>query len=139
MREQKILNSMFERLCTTEKVCRVRLLAGIEYGGELIVDCRNQVKTDPLQARFANFPPNIHLHAEIGAIKKAIVALKGYKQLPRCRLFVCRAKQLSDLDLRFTWALAKPCPGCYSAAIQFGLKGIVYTTDGVGNFEILER
>lgn len=139
MREKKILQELFDEVIKAPKICRVRLIAGIERGGSLLVTCRNTLKTDPLQAQFAHSPHNMHMHAEIGAIKKGIVALKGYRPLRECRLFVCRAKQMSDTDTRFTWGLARPCPGCYSAIIQFGLKGLVYTLDDLGQFEILER
>lgn len=139
-KDLRILNKLFLRACQIDKICRVRLVAGVVQGNNLVSVSSPQIKTDPFQARFGSSRHNIHLHAEIGAIKKAIVALGSISKLKECSIYVCRAKQVSDLDPTFVWGLAKPCSGCYSAIVQFGFKRLVYSMDG-GNsqYEIFTR
>lgn len=36
-------------------------------------------------------------------------------------------------------SLTKPCTGCMSAIVAFGIKKVVYSTDTDGEYEILER
>lgn len=83
----------------------------------------NSLKTHPLQAKFANSPHRIYLHAETEAISRAVRLLGD--DLEGCSLYVARSKQ-PDCPVR---GIAKPCSGCISCASHFGIDVIYYTLD----------
>lgn len=107
-------------------VFRARIAAGIVIKNELISIGTNQVKTHPLQAKFAKHYQAIHIHAEIDAIAKAVKKIDP-KRLANATLYVTRVKQ--DREGNPVYGLAKPCQGCTRAIASFGLKRVVWTND----------
>lgn len=80
----------------------------------------NSYKSHTLQARFAKNPEQICIHSEIAAIAKALRFTKG-KPLYKYNLYVARL--LADGST----GIAKPCAGCQSAILEFGIKQVEWT------------
>lgn len=120
------------------KVCRTRIVASVIVDGNLASLEHNRVQTDPLQFKYRRDSHSIFLHAEIGAIKKALRVV-NLNDLRRASMYVMRVKQISDMNPEFTWGLAKPCEGCYRAIVEFGFKEVIYSCEGVGHYEVLKR
>ena len=79
----------------------------------------NRYKSHPLQARFSSHPEQIYIHSEISVLSQAL--RDRVEDFSDYTLYVARV--LSD----GTPALAKPCPGCMSALIEFGIHNLEYT------------
>ncbi len=105
---------------------RARIAAGIVIKNELVSIGTNQVKTHPLQAKFAKHYQAIHIHAEIDAIAKAVKKVDA-RLLSKATLYVTRVKQ--DREGAYIYGLAKPCQGCARAIASFGINRVVWTND----------
>lgn len=80
----------------------------------------NQRKSHPLQKRFnPHNPKAIYLHAEVDAIRQAVrlvgADLSGFK------MYVARVHRDG------AEACAKPCRGCQSAILAFGIRHVEWT------------
>jgi pyrimidine deaminase RibD-like protein len=75
----------------------------------------NQKKTHPLQARFTKHPEALCIHAEIAALANARQSVEGMV------MYVARVNRRGEPRL------AKPCKGCASAIIEFGLGNVEWT------------
>lgn len=86
----------------------------------------NSYKTHPLQAHFAaqtGNPCKLSIHAEVAAIAKAfdVQRLEREQDLSRFKMYVARV--LADDSL----GLAMPCPSCWAAITEFGIKYVEWT------------
>jgi cytidine deaminase len=79
----------------------------------------NSKKTHPLQKRFKDRNDRIYLHAEIAAIVDA--KLSDYKDTI---MIVARV-----LPYHNSFAMSRPCGGCFDAIRAFGVETIVYMDD----------
>lgn len=108
---------------------RFKLAAGIVYRKHLVATGVNSYKTHPLMNEWGRNNDSIHLHAEVDAIKNSLKLIDA-KQLERCEMYIVRVKRLSPTDRhRWTYGLAKPCPGCMRAITNFNLKDVHWTQD----------
>lgn len=107
-------------------------MAAVLTDGTLTFIGYNSYKSHPLQKKFSEDPEcKIHVHAETDAIIKAcnyFTSKSGTRrnywgeiELGNFKLYVARV--LAD----GTPALAKPCIGCQSAIVAFGIKEVCWT------------
>ena len=82
----------------------------------------NSYKSHPLQARFADRPDRIFLHAEIDALRRALRYILP-SVLEECTLLVTRRTKDGKL------AMARPCAGCQRALATFGIREVRYTDE----------
>ncbi len=108
---------------------RFKLAAALVNKKTLISIGLNEMRTHPLQGKFGKNEESLFLHAEIAAIANALNHLDK-EALKGSTLLIHRVKRKSSLNRR-DWidGLAKPCEGCMSAIVSFGIKKVVYSTD----------
>lgn len=80
----------------------------------------NSYKSHPLQAKYAQHPEQIHVHAEIAALAQ-MARRTSPKDWPEYTMYVARVFKDG------TPALAAPCLGCQRAIIEFNIKHVEYT------------
>lgn len=85
----------------------------------------NNLKSDPLQAKYGKNNHAIWIHAEIHAIKNALKVVR-VDELKKSCMYVVRYRKDG------VTGLAKPCSGCERAIIAFGIKEVIYTNDELG-------
>jgi hypothetical protein len=99
---------------------RCNHVAGIWLDNRLVAIGRNRKKSHPLQARFADRPQRIYLHAEIDAIVDFLTKFH-ISNCASAEMIVIR------LDAEGNLADSKPCAGCQKALITFGFKDIEWS------------
>lgn len=137
-RDLRIMQFIRRQAIDTEKVSNARIAAGIAIKGQLISTGRNSRRTHPFQKQFAKNDHAIFLHAETCAISNSLNHVSK-EDLKKATLFIHRVKLPSKDSKEYVDGLAKPCAGCMSAIVAFGIKKVVYSTDTDGEYEILER
>lgn len=85
----------------------------------------NNLKSDPLQARYGKNHHSIWIHAEISAIKNAM-KIVHVDELKRATLYIVRMRKDGIIGM------AKPCDGCQRAIVAFEIRNVVYTNDVSG-------
>lgn len=126
--------------------CPARVVACLIIKKKMVFFGHNMKKSNPYQAKFGKNTKSIFFHAETNALKKALLNvdkndLIKYKKT----LFILRLKSRATTPHKKIWGMAKPCPGCMRAIIDFpgGIKNIIYSLDNNSNddnqkkFEIL--
>lgn len=108
---------------------RFKLAAAIVNKKTIISIGLNEMRTHPLQGKFRKNNDALFLHAEIAAIANALNHLNK-EELKGSSLLIYRVKRKSSTNHR-DWVdgLAKPCEGCMSAIVSFGIKRVLYSTD----------
>ena len=128
---ERTLKYLHEVASTIPKVGRGRLAAAVVYKREIVAVGINQYKTHPLQKQYAKNPDSICLHAEVHAISRATKVL-NQSELGLSTIYIARSKVgpgRSDV-----FGLARPCPGCFSCILAFGIRKVCYTNN-YGEFE----
>ncbi|MCA9496489.1 MAG: hypothetical protein KC589_06090 [Nanoarchaeota archaeon] len=102
----------------------------IVYKNEIISIGYSTSKTHPFQKRFGKTPNHISLHAEVDAIHKASKRLSD-KEFSKATIYVARLKHRinSYHEVEPMIGISKPCSGCTSAIITFGIRNVFYTID----------
>lgn len=95
-----------------------QMAAVLELTNKQLVFGYNQRRTHPLQARFGKNSQSIYLHAEIDAIRRALML--NY-DIDGATLYVSRVLR-SGIT-----ALAKPCIGCQRALVHFDIAECYWT------------
>ena len=114
-----------------------RLASAIIYKNQIISYGVNQNKSHPFHSQFSESDDAIYLHAETDAIKNALKRIPE-SELEKASLYVCRVKYDSNgRGKKITWGLAKPCIGCQRAIATFGIRDVIYSNEGIGNFQAL--
>ena len=104
---------------------KAKLGAAIVSDREVISTATNVAKSHPIQRKynyFRNMEGDNHqhfLHAEINAI----IRVQDKRRLKGASIYVGRVCK----DRVF--AMARPCPACMKAIVDFGIKNIFYTTE----------
>jgi deoxycytidylate deaminase len=98
-----------------------RHAAAIYIGTELVAIGVNQMKSHPLQKRFGKNEDAIFLHAEMSALVNALKRV-SVEQLKKATLYVARSRH-------GVIRMSKPCLGCQSAIIHFGIQNVFWTED----------
>jgi deoxycytidylate deaminase len=129
LKDQKIVTSLRRKAETTIPVSRARIAAMLVCGKDKYVAV-NRRHSHPLQAKYCKHPESIFLHAETGAIVKALKE-KDAEELEGSTLYIVRRKLLKDRSSKLAWCdgLAKPCKGCRSLIEDLKIGRVVYTTD----------
>lgn len=130
-KHEKYMNVLSKIAIAVEPVAQARISACLVYKNEIISFGINQRKSHPFQAKFGKNRDSIFLHAETDCIKNALKTI-SIKELEKCTLYICRVKYLDSTKSNFVFGLAKPCPGCFRAIVNFGITKVFYSTDGKG-------
>lgn len=125
--QRKIIDQLFNMAQDVHPVSKARVVAALVYKNKIVSYGFNQRKTHPLAAKFCKNPEANMLHAEVHCIRNAINKY-GVDFLKKCTMYVARAKLKNDRET-FEWGMAKPCSGCSSAIVKFGIKKVIYTTN----------
>lgn len=97
----------------------------ILYKNEIISKGHNIRKSHTFQKKFAKNEEAIYFHAETHAIYAAMQ--KGFKQFNKATIIVARFKYASTKKDKIILANARPCGGCFSCILKFGIKNIIYS------------
>lgn len=114
----KILHSLLEEAKRHPGVARMKLACCIMHNKRPIAIGINSYKTSPLQLKYRANPYNVYMHAEIEALARAT---RVKQHLLGCSAYIVRVNKLGDP------AMAKPCEGCMSALLAFGVEEIYHT------------
>lgn len=137
-RDQRIMQFIRRQAIDVEKVSNARIAAGIAIKGQLISTGRNSKRTHPFQKQFSKNDHAIFLHAETCAISNSLNHISK-EDLKKATLFIHRVKLPNKDSTEYVDGLAKPCSGCMSAIVAFGIKRVIYSTEENGEYEILDR
>jgi tRNA(Arg) A34 adenosine deaminase TadA len=105
---------------------KFKMSAGVLYKKHLIATGVNSYKTHPLMLKPGYRDGQIHLHAEIDAIKNAL-KLIDQSQLSRSELYIVRVKKSIFNPKKWVYGLAKPCNGCSMTIASFGVGKVSWT------------
>lgn len=105
---------------------KARMAAVIAYKGDaLALSANSGTKSHPLQMKYNRFRGGDFtrhmLHAEIAALAK--VAHTDLPKLKDATIYIVRIR------LDGTEGMARPCPACMAALVDFGIRKAYYTTD----------
>jgi deoxycytidylate deaminase len=125
-RDNRIINYLLTLARDVAPIRKSRHAAAIVHRNDIISVGVNRMKTHPFQAKYGRNSDSIYLHAEIAAIRHALVAL-NVDFLERCHLYVVRIKQ--EQSGNFIASMSKPCDGCLRCAIDFGLKSVIFSSN----------
>ena len=128
-RHSKYLNLLAKVAATVPPVAQARFAAAIVYQNNIVSFGINSRKSCPFQKRFGKNEDSIYLHSETSAIKNAL-RLITLDDLTKSTLYICRVKYVDESKKRFIFGLSKPCFGCSKAITEFGIKRVIYTTEG---------
>lgn len=128
---KKIFSLLKEVAIATPRISGAKIASAIVHKNKIISIGVNSNKSSPLQAKYAtNKDLSIYLHAEIAAIKNALRYL-DVEDFQKTSIFICRAK--NDIKTnKMIYGLAKPCPGCMRAIVEFDIKNVFYSLDNEG-------
>ena len=112
-------------------VYNVRIAAAIVHKRDLLSIGFNSTKTHPLQARHADHPDRVHMHAEVNAI---CGSFKSKQDLDGCTIYICRLKYADSDKSSVIWGNVKPCDSCFKLIKDYNFKQIIYTLDGVDRY-----
>ncbi len=137
-RDLKHLETLFKVAQATEPVSGASVAASIVIGNEVIAFGKNSRKTHPLQKKYSKNADAICLHAEIDVIARALREVP-VDDLRKSTLYIARFKKtyVSHNNHKATWGYVEPCNGCKQAITAFRISRVVYTCDGIGNYEEL--
>lgn len=102
----------------------VKVGAAIYKKNVCIAVGKNENKTHPLQNYYNRNMPfyrTPYLHAEIATLLAARRE-NGKEELKGCTIYVARKLNCGG------WGTARPCPACWQALKDVGIKKVVYTT-----------
>lgn len=135
-RHEDILSNLATIAAGIKPVGKMRLAAALAYRGKIVSIGTNERKTHPLAAKYAKNPMANYLHAEVSAIKNAL-RTHDLDDIRRSTLYVCRVKHPSPADKSWVWGLSCPCEGCTQAIIDFDISRVVYSDEGIGNYQLM--
>ena len=141
-RDLRYLNLLFEEAIDTDPVGGAKICAALVFKKTLVIIGTNSKRTDPWALRFAKNNDADTIHAEVQAIKNAVNHFRGESNakefIKNATLYICRAKRKSKYG-PWIWGLAFPCSGCMEAIKDFGIKRVVYSEEGIGNYGEIKR
>lgn len=137
MKVKKDILHTLAKVAEANDTSNIKFAAAIVRGNKIISVGFNHNKSHPLQAKFCKNEHAIFLHAEVAAIKNALREIH-VEELSKCDLYISRVKKPESFSKKFIWGLARPCCGCQRAIEEFGIRGVVYTTDENGKYEVMK-
>lgn len=127
-KDKRVIDMLSKVAVAVEPVANARLAAALVYKNEIVSFGINKKKTHPFQAKYGKNKDSIFLHAENDCIKNALRVIT-VDQLTKCTLYICRVKFSNNIDRKFVYGMAKPCPGCARAIAAFDIRNVIYSTD----------
>lgn len=137
-RDKRIMQFIRRHAIDGERAYNTKIAAGIAIKGTLISVGRNSKRTHPFAAKYRKHKEAIYLHAEAAAISNALNHIDK-DDLRRATLYIHRVKHPDSRSQDWIDGLSKPCEGCMSAIVAFGIRRVIYSTDKTGEFEVLDR
>lgn len=134
-KDQKFIDLVSKVAQDVMPVSNARIASAVVIGNSVVGLGRNSYKTHPLQAKYGTTEHNIHIHAEIDAIKNSLKRV-SVDELSKATLYISRMKK-RDRKRGFISGLSAPCAGCMGAITDFGIKRVVYSLDDRG-FQTIE-
>ena len=134
-KDQKFIDLVSKVAQDVMPVSNARIASAVVIGNNVVGLGRNSYKTHPLQAKYGTTEHNIHIHAEIDAIKNSLKRV-SVDELSKATLYISRMKK-RDRKRGFISGLSAPCAGCMGAITDFGIKRVVYSLDDRG-FQTIE-
>lgn len=128
-----LLAACQEALRSDVRIARVG--CAVMCHGTVVSVGRNAMRTDPTQRRWNRFrtfeyltdsdPANMDsIHAEIAAIKAIPWPVDKQMKWGQARVYVFRVAP----GLPLGQGMARPCPACWNALLEKGVRQVVYTT-----------
>lgn len=133
LKDQKALELLTDIASDTTKVANVQIASMLVIKNEIISIGSAVMKSHPFQQRFGRTSHSIFLHAETNCIHRSLRKVSP-DELSKATLYICRVKNIFQKESKrniFGWGIAKPCSGCLRAIVEFNIKRVVYTLDGV--------
>jgi deoxycytidylate deaminase len=130
-----IINDLFEKAKTIDRVAGAKLSAAIVYRNDVIAIATNTTKTHPLQKKYGKNDNSVCLHAEIHAVVKALKIIDR-SDFAQCELYIARARQTGRKS-DYIWGSAAPCEGCIRMINDMNIKQTIFTTDETGVIDTL--
>ena len=124
----KIFNETFKLAQAVEPVRGARIAAAVVHRGKIISYGFNHKKSHPFQAKFCKNNHAVFFHAEVHAIKNALIAV-DVNDLSKCELYIVRAKR-DKTNKKWISGMSKPCSGCQKCIDLFDLKSVYYSKEG---------
>lgn len=129
-KDQKYIDLVSKMAEDVIPVSNARIASAVVLGNTVVGMGHNSYKTHPLQAKYGTTEYNIHIHAEIDAIKNSLKRI-SVDDLSKATLYISRVKK-KDKKRGFVPGLSAPCDGCMGAIADFGIKRVVYSLDDRG-------
>jgi len=127
-KDKRVIDILSKVAVAVEPVANARLAAALVYKNEIVSFGINKKKTHPFQAKYGKNKDSIFLHAENDCIMNALRII-SVDQLSKCSLYICRVKYSNNVERKFVYGLAKPCPGCARAIANFNIRNVIYSSD----------
>ena len=124
----KIFDETFKLAQAVEPVRGARIAAAVVHRGKIISYGFNHKKSHPFQAKFCKNNHAVFFHAEVHAIKNALIAV-DVNDLSKCELYIVRAKR-DKTNKKWISGMSKPCSGCQKCIDLFDLKSVYYSKEG---------
>jgi len=123
MRHKRIIEKLFLIAIATPPVARCRVAAALVIRNNILAVGVNSYSSSRLARKFAKDKLCLSEHAEIAVIRNYL-AIYGLKNLNKCTMYVCRAKNTKS---GWSYGLAKPCRGCLRAINTFGIRDVKWS------------
>ena len=131
-----ILDAVAEGVDRNMTVSGARCAAAVVHKNRIISVSTNSKQSHPFQLKYSSNSDAIYLHAETAAIHIAARHLSE-RQFSRATLYICRVKHISGPGSPLTWGISKPCIGCERAIVTHGIRKVIYSVEGTGNYKLL--
>lgn len=129
-RQQKYIDMLKKHAEQIEEPVRAyRHAAAVVIKNKVVGIGTNSYKSHPFATKYSHRDGAIYLHAETSAIKDALRHV-SVEELSKATLYVARIKRPTSKSDAWMNAMSKPCDGCARCIVDFGIKKVVYTTDG---------
>ena len=134
-RHNKYLNILRKIADDVLPVSSSKIASAIVIGNEIVSIGINSMKSHPFQKKYSRNPSSIYFHSETNAIFNALKRVHEY-ELKRAILYIFRIKYDSSMinKRKKIWGKSFPCEGCRKCINAFGIKKVIYTLEGVGNY-----
>ena len=124
----EIFDETFKLAQSVEPVRGARIAASVVRKGKVVSYGYNHKKSHPFQAKFCKNAHAVFFHAEVHAIKNALISIE-VDDLSKCELYIVRAKR-DKSNRKWITGLSKPCIGCQKCIDLFDLKNVYYSYEG---------
>lgn len=125
-RDLRIMNTLRVLAEDVPPVTGIRMAAAVAIRGTVLSLGNNQLRTHPFAARFGKNSDALYWHAETKAIHN-FIRKHPPDDLQKATLYVMRIKRPLSNTKKWIMGMARPCKGCYSCVIDFGIPRVVFS------------